>query len=160
MRAIESTVEIERPAAEVFAFVSDQLNAPRWQQGLESVKRLTPGPIRVGSEHEFVRQFGGRTVRDRNRFVEYVPGEYVRFTMGNGSISGEASYRVIPTGPARCRVEATLRFDKLGWMRPLAPILRRILVRDTHRDDLTLKRLLEGGQGATSGRDEPSGSSR
>ena len=43
-------------AADVFAFLSDQLNAPRWQRGLHEVRRTTDGPIGVGSEHVFVRR--------------------------------------------------------------------------------------------------------
>ena len=31
MISVETRIEIGRPAADVFAFVSDQTNAPRWQ---------------------------------------------------------------------------------------------------------------------------------
>lgn len=46
---LESHLDIERPAEEVFAYVSDQLNAPKWEHGLSMVVRLTPGPSGVGS---------------------------------------------------------------------------------------------------------------
>jgi len=52
---IETAVEIDRPVEEVFAFVADQTNAPQWQADLHGVRRLTDGPIGVGTEHEFVR---------------------------------------------------------------------------------------------------------
>jgi hypothetical protein len=55
-------LDVGRPAGDVFAFVSDQLNAPRWQRGLHEVRRTTDGPIRVGSEHVFVRRFAGRRI--------------------------------------------------------------------------------------------------
>ncbi|MCW2633576.1 MAG: Polyketide cyclase / dehydrase and lipid transport, partial [Pseudonocardia sp.] len=38
MKPITVTVEIDRPAAEVFAFVSDVGNNPRWQQGQRSCR--------------------------------------------------------------------------------------------------------------------------
>ena len=66
---LETTVEISRPVAEVFAFVADQTNAPRWQNGLAEVRRLTEGPLGVGTEHEFIRRFAGRKMATRNRFV-------------------------------------------------------------------------------------------
>ncbi len=50
----ETTVEIARPVEEVFAFVADQTHAPQWQAGLHEVRRLTEGPVGVGTEHEFV----------------------------------------------------------------------------------------------------------
>ena len=43
-------MEISQPVAEVFAFVADQTNAPQWQNGLHEVRRLTEGPIGVGSQ--------------------------------------------------------------------------------------------------------------
>lgn len=49
----------------VFRFVADQTNAPRWQSGLRQVRRLTPGPIGVGTEHEFTRTFAGRALTSR-----------------------------------------------------------------------------------------------
>ena len=72
-------LDVDRPAADVFAFVSDQLNAPRWQRGLHEVRRTTDGPIGVGSQHVFVRRFAGRRIESRNRFVEFEPGRYLAF---------------------------------------------------------------------------------
>ena len=76
----ETTVEIARPVEEVFDYVADQTHAPQWQAGLHEVRRLTVGPVGVGSEHEFVRTFAGRRVASRNRFVE--PGRYVEIPSG------------------------------------------------------------------------------
>ena len=90
---LETSIEIARPVQEVFAFVADQTNAPQWQTGLHEVRRLTDGPIGVGSEHEFVRTFAGRRFASRNRFVAFEPGRYVKFEIPSGWISGTASYR-------------------------------------------------------------------
>ena len=94
-------LDVDRPAGDVFAFVSDQLNAPRWQRGLHEVRRTTDGPIGVGSEHVFVRRFAGRRIESRNRFVEFEPGRYVAFEIPDGAMTGRASYsssRSMPTG--------------------------------------------------------------
>ena len=77
-------MDISRPVAEVFAFVADQTNAPKWQKGLHEVRRLTEGPIGVGSQHEFVRRFAGREIASRNRFVAFEEGRYVRFEIPEG----------------------------------------------------------------------------
>ena len=63
----ENNMEVihARPAGEVFAFVPDQTNGPKWQAGLAEVRRVTPGPIGVGTEHVFVRRFAGRRSRSR-----------------------------------------------------------------------------------------------
>jgi len=56
----ERTVVIDRPIEEVFAFVTDQTNTPRWQAGLVELERTTPGPIGVGTKHKGARVFMGR----------------------------------------------------------------------------------------------------
>ncbi len=53
--AVRTVPDLTAPAAEVFALMADQTKAPRWQQGLHEVRRITPGPLRVGTEHEFAR---------------------------------------------------------------------------------------------------------
>ena len=45
MLTVEGSIVIGRPAEDVFAYVSDQTNAPRWQRGLLEVRRTTDGPI-------------------------------------------------------------------------------------------------------------------
>ncbi len=41
---VEDSIVIDCPIGEVFDFVADQTNAPRWQNGLEQVRRITDGP--------------------------------------------------------------------------------------------------------------------
>lgn len=136
-------LDVDRPAGDVFAFVSDQLNAPRWQRGLHEVRRTTDGPIGVGTEHLFVRRFGGRRIESRNRFVEFEAGRYVAFEIPDGAMTGRASYLVEPIDANRCHVTSTMRFTVAGWMRVAEPLLARVLERDSRRDEQRLKRLLE-----------------
>ena len=140
-------LDVGRPAAVVFAFVSDQVNAPLWQRGLDEVRRTTDGPIGVGTEHVFVRRFAGRRIESRNRFVEFESGRYVAFEIPEGKITGRASYLVEPDGDVRCHVTSTMQFDVNGWMRFAEPLLARVLERDSRRDEQTLKRLLESIDG-------------
>lgn len=141
----DSHIDIERSAEEVFAYVSDQLNAPEWEHGLSRVVRLTPGPIGVGSEHEFTRVFLGRTVKGRNRFVQFDPGRYFEFVMTGGGMDGRASYLVEPTGKNSSRVTSTVAFDLGRWERIVRPALQAAMKRAIPRDDQTLKRRLESG---------------
>lgn len=139
---LETTVDIDRPVAEVFAFVADQTNAPTWQQGLHEVRRLTEGPIGVGTEHEFVRRFAGREVASRNRFVSFEAGRYVEFEIPDGWLTGRASYRTEPSAGGTA-LTSRMSFRARGPLRLLEPVLSRILARDSRRDEMRLKRILE-----------------
>lgn len=149
---VTTTIEIARPTDEVFAFVADQTNAPRWQTGLHGVRRLTPGPIGVGSEHEFARRFAGREMTSRNRFVEFEPGRFVAFEIPNGWITGTASYltEAGPSGGTLLTSRMRLRLRRPASV--LEPILGWLLARDSRRDEARLKRLLERGDADDSAR--------
>jgi hypothetical protein len=143
MIAQESQLPIARPPAEVFAFVSDMTNAPRWQTGLHEVRRLTPGPLRVGTEHDFVRRFAGREVASRNRFVAFDPGRFVAFEFPQGAVTGRGSYRVEPDGHGGAVLTSRVELEPKGVMRLAQPVLARVLRHDVRRDDQALKAVLE-----------------
>jgi uncharacterized membrane protein len=140
---IRTCLDIDRPAAEVFEFVADQTNAPQWQHGLHEVRRLTPGPIGVGTEHVFVRRFAGMKVESRNRYTAYEPGRFVSFEIPAGKITGEASYRVEPAGPKSSQLISEIHFHIPGVSGLAAPLLARVFARDSRKDEATLKELLE-----------------
>ena len=121
----------------VFRFVTDQTNAPRWQSGLQQVRRLTSGPIGVGTEHEFTRTFAGRALTSRNRFVRFEPGHLVEFEVPGAWLSGRASYVVEPVA-AGTRLISVMRFTARGAWRVLEPLLRVLLLREASRDEARL----------------------
>lgn len=140
---IETRFEIERPAGEVFAFVADQTNAPRWQDGLAEVRRVTSGPIGVGAEHVFVRRFAGRRIESRNRLTRFEPGCFVEFEIPEGWLTGTASYRVDPVAGGRSRLTSRMDFRIRGPLKLVSPLLARLLARDSRTDETRLKALLE-----------------
>lgn len=139
MIVVETAIDIARPSADVFDLVADQTNAPRWQRGLVEVERVTPGPIGVGTEHVFVRRFAGRRLSSRNRYTHYVPGRYVAFEFPDGWARGRASYLVEAVGPTLTRLWSRVELDVGGV---LAPMLARVLERDTRADEAVLRSLL------------------
>ena len=140
---VQTRIDIARPATDVFDFVADQTNAPRWQRGLHEVRRITPGPVDVGTEHVFVRHFAGMSIKSRNRFTGYDPGRFVSFEIPSGRITGEASYLVEPTGTDTSRLTSEMNFRVVGLAGLAAPLLARVLERDSKRDEAALKELLE-----------------
>lgn len=62
MARVEGEIVIERPVAEVFDFVSDEHNEPRYNPQMVSVDQLSPGPIGRGTQFRAQVKAGGRTV--------------------------------------------------------------------------------------------------
>jgi hypothetical protein len=140
---VETRTDLQAPAAKVFDVVADHTNAPRWQGGLDEVRRVTPGPLGVGTEHEFTRRFAGMRVTGRNRFIAFEPGRYVAFEIPSGRITGVASYLVEPTGATTCRLTSTVDFRVAGPAGFAVPLLTRVFKRDDEKALARLKELLE-----------------
>jgi carbon monoxide dehydrogenase subunit G len=143
---IKQHVEINRQASAVFAFVSDQTNAPRWQRGLEEVHRLTDGPIGVGTRYRFVRTLMGRRMSGENEYTRYDLDRSTAFTATSGGWPLQASYLVEPVGEGRTRLTSSLELHPAGPFRLLERLLATTLRRDVKRNLASLKDLLENAQ--------------
>jgi uncharacterized protein YndB with AHSA1/START domain len=142
MITVEKTILIGCPTEVVFAFVSDQTNAPRWQRGLTTVRRTTDGPIGVGTRHAFERTMMGRRMDGSNEYTRYDPNELVAFSW-TGPMPGQASYTVQSAGTGRTRLVSRLEMQGHGLLRFAEPVLAAGLRRDVEANLDRLKRLLE-----------------
>ena len=50
-----TTISINRPPAEVFAFLARFENVPRWNYAISDTRKITAGPVGVGSRYRQVR---------------------------------------------------------------------------------------------------------
>jgi len=55
MDAFENTVTIARPRDEVFAFLADFRNVPRWNYAIDETWQTSPGPTGVGATYSQTR---------------------------------------------------------------------------------------------------------
>ena len=141
-----TSVEIDRPAADVFAFVSEFPNNPRWQRGQRECRWTSPPPLRVGSTYEQHARFLGRDLVNSFRVIELDPGARVKFTSTAGTFPLTITRTVEPLGDARARFTEHVAGDPRGVFRIAEPLLRRMVKRTIARDFPRLKALLEEPQ--------------
>ncbi|MCD2441827.1 SRPBCC family protein [Agromyces sp. SYSU K20354] len=142
MFTVQAEVVVARAPEDVFAFVADQTNAPRWQPGLIEVRRLTTGPIGVGTEHTFVRRVAGRRIEARNRYTKYEPSRLIAFEIADGGITGHVEYRLEPHAGGTL-VTCVMEFTTRGLNRIAEPLMRRAIEREVRDGDRRLAELLE-----------------
>jgi uncharacterized protein YndB with AHSA1/START domain len=84
MIAFETDVRIDRRIEEVFAYVSDPLNLPRWNSAVEAVRKTSAGQNGVDSTHSMERELpGGRAVNELEVVAGEPPREFaIRTTAG------------------------------------------------------------------------------
>jgi uncharacterized membrane protein len=142
MESFEMTVEIDRPQVEVFAFLSDLENDPRWRREWVDAQRTSEGPIGVGTTTSLFAKVLGRRTEVVYAVTEYDPGRAVTWKTVRGPLPLTFRRSVEAEGDGT-RVTMGYAGDfrgLLGLLRPLiVPMGKRAL-----RGDLpTLKQLLE-----------------
>jgi uncharacterized protein YndB with AHSA1/START domain len=141
MKPAEQSIVIDRPIAEVFAFVTDQRNTPQWQAGLVEVRPLAEGLPGVGKRYALVRKFMGRRMEAVNEYLRYETDKLVTFK----TISGpevEASYLFEPVENGT-RLTSRVRLQIPGVMGLFDPLIGMNLRREMRAALPALKALLE-----------------
>ena len=64
MPAFENTVTIQRPAGEVFAFLADFENIPKWNYAIEDTTKTSAGTVGVGTRYRQTRSIPRRSTED------------------------------------------------------------------------------------------------
>ena len=63
MLEFENSIRINRPIAEVFAFLVDLENLPKWNYYVVEVTKRSEGPIRIGTTYRQVRKTDEQDLR-------------------------------------------------------------------------------------------------
>jgi carbon monoxide dehydrogenase subunit G len=138
-----NTVTIEREPAEVFAFLSDFENLPRWNYALDRTQRLDAGPIGVGAQYLQTRTVPKAAV-EKFVVIEHDPDRLVAIRGTLGPFEATSRYLLEPVGAAT-RLTNTMQLERPGALQLVAS-LAGPRVRSAVAENLgVLKELLERG---------------
>ena len=137
---IEKSVVIDRPVEEVFAFVAEGSNAPRWQDGLEAVEGRTDV---IGSEYTEVRKFMGREMRSLMEVTDYQANRRWAARVLKGPVPYEVSVLVEPRDGAT-RLTTRIDGEPTGFFKVAEGMVRSQLDKAMEEDVQRLKRIMEG----------------
>ncbi|HET7443644.1 MAG TPA: SRPBCC family protein [Solirubrobacterales bacterium] len=146
---IDFTVEteIERPVAEVFAYVTDPAKLVSWQTNTVSAEIEGEGPLGLGTRlREVHRGPGGKELPSLVEVTEYEPERRFSLDVIEGALPVDARIGFEPTA-AGTRVAFNVQAKPRGPMRFLAPLLKIALKRQFKEHLANLKRVLEEGAG-------------
>ena len=142
---IVRSVEIDRPGAEVFAFLADARNDPRWCRKVVSVELVSgerPGP---GARYAVVhRPVPLRPEREMAMTcASWAPPERIEWHEDDGTDVFRVTYELEDLG-GRTRITQRSHAE-IGAPRVLRPLFRAGIGRDVQGQLRRLKRLLEAG---------------
>jgi hypothetical protein len=145
MPVVEESIVIDRPAEEVFAFVTTPENDHLWSSTAVERAREADEPIRVGSRIRAVDKFLGRKVESTLHVTEHEPSRRSSVRI-DGPFRAEGSYVLDPTnGGTRFRwiLDAERGLGGLYLGRITDPLVTIIFRRRLRGDLRRLKQALE-----------------
>ena len=142
MGRIEGEIIIHRPVEEVFDFVADERNEPKFNPQMTQSEMITPEPVSVGTRFHTQLKTRGRVT---SMTVEYTVFERPHrlgsvSTLSTMTITGGLTLEAVAEG-TRMRWSWTLA--PRGWLRLANPLIRLIGKRQERATWSNLKRLLE-----------------
>lgn len=135
--------EIERPPAEVFAYVTDPGKLASWQTNTVSAVQEGDGPLRIGTRlREVHRVPGGKELESLVEVSELEPDRAFALHVVEGALPVDARISLEPAGEGT-RMSFRAHGQPTGFMRLAQPLLRRTLKRQFTEHCANLKRVLE-----------------
>ena len=135
---------INRSVADVFAYVANFENHPRWETDFLEVKRIRAEPGGMGTTYQCMLKFPGQTVASKFRITDYDLNHKIAFVgepAGPATPKGSYLFEATEGGT---KISSQPRPEFRGFFRLLEPLMVGY-IRKNNVDHLNnLKRLLEG----------------
>jgi uncharacterized protein YndB with AHSA1/START domain len=151
MPAIVTSTEVERPAAEVFAYATDPARFREWQKGVVDGRMDgSPDGIRapdVGAKCVTTRRIGGASRQSTSELVHIDPPRTWRVRGIDGPIRAAVDVLVEPLTDSRSRLTISVDFAGHGIGRLLVPLMVRPEARkEMPANVAALKERIEAGE--------------
>jgi uncharacterized membrane protein len=140
---IKHSIEINRPAGEVFAYLDQLDRHSEWQGSLVSAKVETAGPTRVGTRVLERRNVPGGARDIPYEVTEHQPPRKVSFRGTAGPVRPVGSMTVQPVSESSSRLVLELDLEGHGIGKLFAILARRQAAKQVPQDHEKLKQVLE-----------------
>jgi uncharacterized protein YndB with AHSA1/START domain len=108
----ENTVIIRRPIEEVFGFLSQFENVPEWNYAIVETRKVSEGPVGVGTIYHQVRSVPSRS-EERFEVTVYNPSRHLELRGQLGPFPSRLSY-ALDALPEGTRVTNTVELELRG----------------------------------------------
>ncbi len=142
MAHVEGQIIIHRPVDEVFDFVADERNEPRFNPQMRRAEQTSAGPIGVGTTFCAESMSRGRPVEMTITFTDYErPRRLTSSThLSNMDIQGTLTFDPVPEGT---RMRWFWELESRGMLKLMTPVVALIGRRQERSIWTGLKRYLE-----------------
>jgi carbon monoxide dehydrogenase subunit G len=142
MARIEGTVTIRRSVEEVFDFMNDPENDPKWQP--EVLESHADGPLGVGTTLSLKRKLMGRELEARAEIIEYERPRKSAVRSTSGPFPFEGGYEFEEVDSSTTRVHFYGDVQPGGFFKLAEGLVVKQLQKEFESNLANLKALLEG----------------
>lgn len=142
MLKFRTTVTIDRPPGEVFAFISDFENEPKYQREVETTTKTSEGPIGLGTTFSDVVRVMGLRLKSTYEIIEYEPNRSLAIKVLEGQAPFTARW-TFTSAAVGTELEFTAEVHLTGLLRIAQPLLQRRLQKQFEGNTRRLKKTLE-----------------
>jgi uncharacterized protein YndB with AHSA1/START domain len=143
MTKIESTIIIQRPVAEVFAYLVASQNYPKWSVNFEEAKQTSSGSVGVGTTVWFRRRFCGRRIEGTMEVTQYEPDRRLVVRSTLDPLPFQTWYTLEPTESVGTRLDCVSELKPTGIYALLDPLIASMGQRQLEASLQQLKKQLE-----------------
>jgi uncharacterized protein YndB with AHSA1/START domain len=136
-----NTITIDRPPAAVFAYLADLENLPRWNCAISETRKITAGPVRVGSRYQQSRTIPVHS-EESLEVIEFEPDRRLAIRGTLSSLPGQIGYTLSPNGNATT-VTNTVELQPPHTLSLVAPLAAHRIKSAVAANLDVLKRTLE-----------------
>jgi carbon monoxide dehydrogenase subunit G len=144
MAAVVTTIQVDRPADEVFAYATDPTRFSEWQQGVVDGHLEAQGNPTVGTKCLTTRRIGGADRPVVSEVTHIDPPKTWGVRGIDGPIRATVNLTVEPVNVDRSQLTISVDFTGHGIGKILVPLMvRREAAKEMPTNLATLKRRLE-----------------
>lgn len=142
MIKVTTSILINRPYQDIFAYITNFENNPKWQGGMIEANFTTEGPIQKGSTYDQVAKFLGKRIISTFEVVKYIENEKIKIKSVASSFPITVTRTVEPIEEAT-KVIAIVEGDPSGFFKIAKPLMKRMVHQSVKSDYRKLKKILE-----------------
>ena len=141
---LATSITIDRPVSDVFAYWADLERAPEWAAPVIERRKLTEGPVGVGTQYRAVDQFPGRKVEFTVEITAFEPNRLMAASWHEPMEGGWEARFEESNGGTRITMHAEMN-PSGGVMKLLFPLMGGWVKRAMQKDLDAFRARLESG---------------
>jgi hypothetical protein len=138
---------IDRPIDEVFAFLAEGTNDPKFSPRVQEIRRTTDGPVGVGTVFESTVKDAGMTTSRRFELTAFDAPTTIRWTERSKNMVTvpDGGYELEAVGDSQTKVTISNSFEGHGFGKLIVGFALRAAVKDAPAFAQRIKGAVEAG---------------